>query len=216
MMKLQLISSPDWNRKQMTSSNPTQNNNQNQKKSSDKKIVRCKYCYRCGHTDEDCQDKKQKRPPSMPSWVSKTTCMNCKKKGHLAFNCPPKYACKVIRPKNQKSKKTTRTMANNVKDEPEQTCKIVEFAGMATSKLINPKIKSRHRQGENNPTSCYGTSRHTKCSLSNSEWDHKSSYQYHKNKLKNISTYDISNHHKEYFYHLLLKRTRNNNLYTLY
>ena len=43
-------------------------------------------------------------------------------------------------------------MANNVKDEPEQTSKIVEFAGMATSKPINPKIKSRHRQGENNPT----------------------------------------------------------------
>ena len=106
-------------------------------------------------------------------------------------------------------------MANNVKDEPEQTFKIVEFVGMATSKLIDSKIKSRHKQGENNPTSCYGTSRHTKCSLSNSEWDHKSSYQYHKNKLKNISTYDISNHHKEYFYHLLLKRTRNNNLYPL-
>ena len=54
--------------------------------------------------------------------------MNYKKKGHLAFNCPPKYACKVIRPKTQKSKLTTRTMVNNMKDEPEQTFKIVEFA----------------------------------------------------------------------------------------
>ena len=76
----------------------------------------------------------------MPSWVSKTTCMNCKKKGHLAFNCPTKYACKVIRPKTQKSKTTTRTMANNMKDEPEQTSKIVEFAGMGTSKLIDSKL----------------------------------------------------------------------------
>ena len=76
--------------------------------------------------------------------------------------------------KNQKSKTTTRTMANNVKDQPEQTSKIVEFAGMATSKLINSRIKSRQRQDENKSTS-----------------------------------------HKENVYHLLLRRARNNDIYSL-
>ena len=91
------------------------NSNSYSKKNSDKKIVRCEYCYRYGHTDEEYLDKKQKQPPSTPSQVSKTTCMNCKKKGHLAFNCPPKYACKITRPKIQKSELTTRTTANNVR-----------------------------------------------------------------------------------------------------
>ena len=27
----------------------------------------------------------------MPEWVSKIQCSKCKKTGHLAFNCPPKY-----------------------------------------------------------------------------------------------------------------------------
>ena len=106
-------------------------------------------------------------------------------------------------------------MANNVKDQPEQTSKIVEFGGMATSKLINSRIKSRQSQDENNPTSSYGISGHTKCPLSNSGWDYRSSYQYHRNKLRNISTYDTSNHHIENFYHLLLRRAINNDLYPL-
>ena len=105
----------------------------------------------------------------MPSWVSKTTCMNCKKNEHLAFNYPPKYACKVIRPMAQKSKTINRTMANNVKDEPDQPSKIAEFAGMATSKLINSRIKSRQKQENSRQTSCYGTSGHINCSLSRSE-----------------------------------------------
>ena len=53
---------------------------------------------------------------------------------------------------------------------------------MAISKIINSRIMSRQRQEENKPTSCYGISGHTKCPLSKSEWDHRSSYQYHKNK----------------------------------
>ena len=31
----------------------------------------------------------------------------------------------------------------------------------------------------------------------NVEWDHRSSHQYHKGKLRNISTTKISNYHKE-------------------
>ena len=101
-----------------------------------------------------------------------------------------------------------------MKDEPERTSKIVEFAGMATSKLINSRIKSRQRHDESKPSNCYGTSGHTKCPLSKLEWDHRSSYQYHKNKLRNISTSETSNYHKDNFYHLLLRKARNNDLGT--
>ena len=89
----------------------------------------------------------------MPVWVTKTTCMNCKKKGHLAFNCPPKYVCKVIRPKTQKSKlNNNRITANNVKDESDQAPKIAEFAGMATSQPVNSRIilKQRNKQNRGN------------------------------------------------------------------
>ena len=37
----------------------------------------------------------QKRPPSMPEWISKMTCAKCIKKGHFAFNYPPNYNNKV-------------------------------------------------------------------------------------------------------------------------
>ena len=33
--------------------------------------TRCKYCSRPGHTDPECRDKENKRPQSMPDWVSK-------------------------------------------------------------------------------------------------------------------------------------------------
>ena len=65
------------------------------RKHNSKRKPRCKYCYRFGHSDQECLDKMQKRPPSMPEWVSKMTCAKCKKKGHFAFNCPPKYNNKV-------------------------------------------------------------------------------------------------------------------------
>ena len=32
----------------------------------------------------------KERTPSMPEWISKATCLRCKKKEHLAFNCPDK------------------------------------------------------------------------------------------------------------------------------
>ena len=41
------------------------------------KMIRCKYCYRSGHKDFACPDKRQKRPPSTPTWVSNATCMKC-------------------------------------------------------------------------------------------------------------------------------------------
>ena len=59
-----------------SSSNSKQTNSQNSKnKFPHKKTIRCKYCYRTGHLDSKCLDKDDKRPPSMPEWISKATCL---------------------------------------------------------------------------------------------------------------------------------------------
>ncbi len=77
-----------------TTSNQKQNNPHSQKgKIPNKKTMRCKYYYRSGYFDSKCPDKTHKKPPSMPESISKVTCLKCKKKRHLAFNCPPKYNC---------------------------------------------------------------------------------------------------------------------------
>ena len=65
------------------------------------KSLRCKYCYRLGHSDTNCRRKAIKRPPYIPEWVSKAECKKCKKKGHLSLNCPPKYDNKPIRLQNE-------------------------------------------------------------------------------------------------------------------
>ena len=98
-----------------SSSNSKQTNIPNSKnKLPHKNTVRCKYCYRTGHLDSKFPDKDNKRPLSMPEWISKATCLRCKKKGHLAFNYPPKYSCKVIKANTGKKNMGFKLSANNV------------------------------------------------------------------------------------------------------
>ena len=104
-----------------------------QKKSSSKNI-RYKYCYRLGHEDTECRQKQSKRPPSMPDWVSKVICSKCKKKGHLAFNCPPKYDNKCIRSKSRPKIQST----NNESVAYTST----EFAGAATHFVPNNQYQN--------------------------------------------------------------------------
>ena len=85
--------------------------------------MRCKYCYRSGHTDIYCRQKAMKRPPSMPEWVSKAECKQCKKKGHSSFNCPPKYGNKPIKHRNEQRY----NKYNN-----KETANVCEFAGMTS------------------------------------------------------------------------------------
>ena len=100
-----------------TPSKPKQTNSQNTKnKLSHKKTIRCKYCYRTGHLDTKCPDKDNKRPPSMPEWISKATYLRCKEKGHLAFICPPKYPYKVVKANTGKNNMGYKISANNVKE----------------------------------------------------------------------------------------------------
>ena len=78
-----------------------------------------------------------KGPPSMPKWVSKAICRKCKKKGHLAFNCPPKYENKPYKGKtNFRNKKDhlTETVAN-----------VTEFAGSATHYVPNLRILPNYK-----------------------------------------------------------------------
>ena len=72
----------------------------------------------------NCRQKAMKRSPSMPEWVSKAECKKCKKKGHLSFDCPPKYDNKPLKHNNEQrySKLINRESAN-----------VCEFAGMTNS-----------------------------------------------------------------------------------
>ena len=111
------------------SSNNTSKNSKNTKTNQ----KRCKYCYRIGHTDYECRNKQQKRPPSMPEWVANATCNICKKKGHLAFNCPPKY-------NNQKRK-----------DNPKRFNRYNKFKNkdkQPSSSSINENVSTSDSKGE--------------------------------------------------------------------
>ena len=100
---------------------PSNDNEQN--KSTQESKIRFKYCYRVGHTDAIYRDKEDKRPPSMPKWAKHTTCMKCKKKGLLTFNCPPKYNCKVRKTPMNKNKSYNK---NNPKTQKEESVALVK------------------------------------------------------------------------------------------
>ena len=95
--------------------------------SQNKPEKQCKYCYRKGHIDTECFDKKNKRPPSMPDWVSSATCEKCKRKGHLSFNCPPKYDNK-----KRKFKKSFFKQKSHNNEKFTKTDKTSNFAGTTT------------------------------------------------------------------------------------
>jgi len=68
----------------------------------------------------------------MPDWVNKAICRKCNKKGHLSFNCPPKYENKPYKSKNNSYTKKD----NN----SETAAKASEFAGSATHYIPNQRI----------------------------------------------------------------------------
>ena len=119
-------------------------NGLNKRPNNKRPTKRCKYCYKNGHNDQECRDKQMKRPPSMPKWVGNAQCNKCKKKGHLSFNCPPKF-------NNQKRKtpKLDRYLKYkknddkpNVKKEETAAVAQVEFAGYTTCVPIDPTAES--------------------------------------------------------------------------
>ena len=57
--------------------------------------------------------------------------MQCKKKGHIAFNCPPKYNCKVR--KSPMNKKKSFNKSNSKTQKEESAALVKEFAGMVIS-----------------------------------------------------------------------------------
>ena len=129
---------------------PYQNNKDKHKKF---KKTRCKYCYRPGHTDPECRDNENKRPPSMPDWVSKIQYSKCKKTEHLTFNCPPKFInIKRKSPKENRYNKYNKY--NNHKDKggdgenKTETAAVatVEFAGFVTaSNFMKHKHQHTHK-----------------------------------------------------------------------
>ena len=67
----------------------------------------------------------------MPEWINKMTCAKCKKKGHLAFNCPPKYNNKVRKISNKTNKNISQDseQRNHENRSIEQAANLNEFAG---------------------------------------------------------------------------------------
>ena len=53
----------------------------------------------------------------MPLWAKHSICMKCKKEGHLAFNCLPKYNYKVRKPPMGKSKPYNKNNSKTQKGE---------------------------------------------------------------------------------------------------
>ena len=85
--------------------------------------MRCRFCYTSGHTDANCRQKVMKRPPPMPDWVSKAEYKRYKKKGHLSFNCPPRYDNKPFKSQNEQ---------RYYKYNNKETANACEFAGMTS------------------------------------------------------------------------------------
>ena len=64
----------------------------------------------------------------MPEWIIKMTCAKCKKKGRLAFNCPPKYGDKVRKIADTKYPSNNNVDNKNTTNN-EQATNVTEFAG---------------------------------------------------------------------------------------
>ena len=172
--------------------------------------------------DLDCQDKKQKQPPSMSSWLSKTTCMKSKKKGRHAFNYPPKYAFKTIWPKMPNSRYLNKNNDKHCKGWSHSKIHSnriywnVYITAIIPWNLIWPWGWRVFLQLL--PTSPYVyTYKKDKLSTRNSlnKLSCLSNYRHQKEKIINIHNARVSNHHKDRFYHILFKKTRGNNLYPM-
>ena len=72
----------------------------------------------------------------MPEWISKATCAKCKKKGHLAFNCPPKFGNKPIKSNKPYKRKEPHKI--------ESADHVTEFAGMVYHKNNYHKSHKYH------------------------------------------------------------------------
>ena len=123
----------------------------------------------------------------MPEWISKATCLRCKKKGHLAFNFPTKYSYKIIKANTDKNNMGFKLTANNVKDCVDEKLGITEFAGMA-----------------------YTSRQHTiksPCYIMNNK-----DYHHHKKKITNICHTRRTYKRQVKFNHLLHNKSRYNGL----
>ena len=79
----------------------------------------------------------------MQEWVNKMTCSKCKKKGHLAFNCPPKYNNKIRKVSNKTKKYFSQNLEqiNHENKSTEQAANVNEFAGYTyQDSLIKQRI----------------------------------------------------------------------------
>ena len=77
----------------------------------------------------------------MPERVSKMTCAKYKKKGHFAFNCPPKYNNKVRKIQQKKPSSPYNSEDKSI-TQNEQAAHVNEFAGY-THQITNKTEKNK-------------------------------------------------------------------------
>ena len=135
--------------------------------------------------------------------------MKCKKKGHLSFNCPPKYACKVIKPKDHKYKSKNQESANKVEAQDDDKAKSVEFAGMASiqtsSSFSTPKCRNTlHYKNKCPQVKSRKTGKIT--NYKNNDWKITESFNFHSKRINKICTRKTNHYHKRKFYDLLFQK----------
>ena len=82
----------------------------------------------------------------MLEWVNKMTCSKYKKKGHLAFNCPPKYNNKIRKVSNKTNKNFSQNLEqrNHENKSTEQAANVNEFAGYTYQDCTHKTKNSNH------------------------------------------------------------------------
>ena len=137
------------------------------------------------------------------------TCMKCKKKGHLSFNCPPKYACKVIKPKDYKYKNKNQESANKVEAQDDDKAKSVEFAGMSSIQTLSSFSTPKCRNTSHQKNKCPQVKSRKTGKIINyktNDWKITESFNFHSKRINKICKRKTNHYHKRKFYDLLFQK----------
>ena len=126
------------------------------------------------------------------------TCAKCKKKGHLAFNCLPKYNNKVRKLPNKFNKENSQTTLHKTHDNKisEQAANVNEFAGLTYQKTNNEVRNTKFNKNsnfKNKPT----------------HWNPSKSFLHHKLRLYKLCRQKDTFITKESFYQLYFQDNEN-------
>ena len=117
-------------------------------------------------------------------------------KGHLAFNCPPKYNNKTRKIPSRNNKDDLNKTEYNKSENKEQAANVSEFAGLTY-------YKNQHKNTTKNYKHNHISRNH------NQNWDSSKSYLHHKLRLYRLCKHEDTSFVKENFYHLYFQDNTN-------